>query len=341
MTITFYRNTPLAEEPQPMTTTTPKLAPSPIVRAFGGATVGFECMECNRLHPAIEGHPSWRKGISAIDFARQNASDCCGNWHCEKHGKVFPRTRICGECHEENRQSKELAAYEKAKKIPLAEYKLDFVYRDGYGRDGYISVGDLDDYIAATDPDKDPKWAFGCWAQTVSENDADLTDHVAEGILGDHHEDAMDFVDTDKVKEASRIIFEACKDVVSYMADESVVVIFEHKQQPDLASTVTGPVAPINTKNTKLKLYFCSLDTCVAYYLVAAEIASDCFDIIEREKEIRAIGAYPSSLNVELADPMHLTMHQVTDERGVPIFVSIINFISSPQVIWEGPGEAG
>jgi hypothetical protein len=88
--------------------------------------------------------------------------------------------------------------------------------------------------------------------------------------------------------------------------------------------------------NPKLKLYFCTLDTSVAYYLVAAEIASDCFDIIEQEKQIRAVGAYPAALNVELADAGHLTEHQVKDGRGVPIFMSILNYIERPQVIWEG-----
>ncbi len=85
---------------------------------------------------------------------------------------------------------------------------------------------------------------------------------------------------------------------------------------------------------TPLKLYFCTLDTSVAYYLVAAEFASDCFDVIDRTEHLRAIGAYPSALNVEFADARHLTEHDVRTRAGIPIFVSIINHVPSDQVIW-------
>lgn len=225
MTLTFYRNTLPPPEP-PMKKSPPE--PSPIVRAFGGATVGFECMECHRLHPAPTDHYAFLKETSPLDWARQNAIECCGDWRCDKHGQEFKRGTSCRECWKEQLAAKELATYERAKKVLLADYGGEYVYREGYGREGFICVGNLDS-SDATDPDQDPKWAFGCDRMTVSESDADLTDHVAEGILADYHEGASDWVDDEKVKEASRLIFEACKDVATYTADESIVVLFEHK----------------------------------------------------------------------------------------------------------------
>ncbi len=86
--------------------------------------------------------------------------------------------------------------------------------------------------------------------------------------------------------------------------------------------------------NPKLKLYFCTLDTSVAYYLVAAEIASDCFDVIDQTEQIRAIGAYPSALKIELADELHLTEHRMRDTHGKPIGLSTIQFVGLPGVLW-------
>ncbi len=90
-------------------------------------------------------------------------------------------------------------------------------------------------------------------------------------------------------------------------------------------------VAP---RNANLRLYFCTLDSCVAYYLVAAECASDCFDIVERAHGIRAYGAYPGVFSVEFADARHLLDHQVRDQLGVPMFMSVLQYVSEPKVLW-------
>lgn len=95
----------------------------------------------------------------------------------------------------------------------------------------------------------------------------------------------------------------------------------------------------MTSPNPNLRLYFCTLDTCVSYYLVAAEFASDCFDIIERSENIRAVGAYQAALSVEFADARHLTDHDIRNRQGVPIFMAILQYIQSPQVVWSSEWE--
>ena len=197
--------------------------PSPIVRAYGGATVGFECSDCKRIHVIPDDRSVFLYGGSARDWAHQNALECCGLWQCEKHGREFNRGLSCPDCQSEKRRAKEQGLFERAKKISIDEYIADggaYLYRDGLPSEEFFPVDEVQDGNGLI-----PDWAFACDPNTVTESDCDLEDHVAEGILADHHEDAIDWVDMEKIKQASKLIFEACTDVKSYLPDESIVVI--------------------------------------------------------------------------------------------------------------------
>lgn len=199
------------------------LAPSPVVRAFGGATVAFECMACHRLYAVpLDASAFFLQGKHRIDWARDEATECCGPWRCDAHGKTLKRSQSCDDCSREKRAQKEAETFGRAKKIPLAEYDGLHLHRDGFGRDGFFRGDEIEDMRGLA---KVPTWAFACDSMRVSESDCDLTDHVAEGILADHHEDASEWVDQDKIDQASKLVFEACKDVCSYVPDESVVVL--------------------------------------------------------------------------------------------------------------------
>jgi hypothetical protein len=198
------------------------IEPSPIVRAFGGATVGFECPTCKRPHsvPASDFH--WLNSEQPVAWAKRQAAECCGPWRCETHGKELRRGHSCSECRAVEDAAKLQKKYEAATKLALSAYDGTYLYREGFGREGFFPVDDLDDMKRRGAA---PDWAFGCDMRSVTEGDCDLGDHVSEGILSDHHDDASDWVDNEKVKAASKLIFEACADVKTYDADDSCVVL--------------------------------------------------------------------------------------------------------------------
>ncbi|HYQ47117.1 MAG TPA: hypothetical protein VER11_34340 [Polyangiaceae bacterium] len=197
------------------------------MRAFGGATVGFECPSCKRIQVVPEAGFHWLNGEQPMDWAKRQSAECCGPWRCDTHGKELKRGHSCSECRTAEDAAKLQKKYESATKLALSEYDGTYLYREGFGREGFFRVDDLDDMKRSGAV---PDWAFGCDVRTVTEDDCDLEDHVAEGVLSDHHEDAYDWVDDEKVKAASKLIFEACADIKTYDTDYSCVVLLSGEQ---------------------------------------------------------------------------------------------------------------
>jgi hypothetical protein len=202
--------------------------PSPIVRAFGGATVGFECQTCRRIYVVPEAALYCLNGEQPVDWAKRQAAECCWPWRCESHGKELRRGQSCAECRATEEAEKLQRKYESAAKLDLSVYDGEYLYREGFGREGFFRSEELDDMRRSGSV---PDWAFACDERAVTESDCDLEDHVAEGILADHHEDASDWVDSEKVKAASKLLLEACADVRTYDVDESRVVLFVGEQR--------------------------------------------------------------------------------------------------------------
>lgn len=189
--------------------------PCPIVRAFGGKTIGYECTGCGGVYFSAH-HGS-------LEDARKSAIACCSPRRCEKHDRdLGKRSSWCRDCADEREQEQEAKLYAAATRVALEKYDGEYLFREGFGRDGFFSVDDVEDMHARGEC---PEWAFGCEAAQVSEAECNLEDHVAEGILSDHHEDAYEWVDGKKVEEASRLIYEACKEVKTYHPEHSTVVI--------------------------------------------------------------------------------------------------------------------
>lgn len=179
-----------------------------------GKIVGYACGQCHLMSPLVSD--------ANVDRSLQMATDCCAPKVCEKHG-VQKNGYDCRQCSADRHAAIDQAAYNKATKVKLADYDGEYLYLDGHGRDGYFSVGDLDE---EEDSEGDPlEWAWGCFSVTVTKDDCDLSQHVSECILQEHHEDAGEEVDQAKVREAEKLLFEACKGVSSYQQDTSVVVL--------------------------------------------------------------------------------------------------------------------
>ncbi len=198
----------------------PKPEPSPVVRAFGGATVGFECPQCGAIHRVF---PHLGAAIDQAQALAQ-ARVCCGPYHCEKHGIDLGRSSWCRQCSKEREVEVEANQYEAATKVSLAEYGVDYLFREGFGREGFFSSADVRDMQSIG---KCPEWAFACDPFGVSEEDCNLQEHVQECILVDFHEGADDEVDPVKIAQASKLLFEACADVKSYEPDHTVVVLLK------------------------------------------------------------------------------------------------------------------
>lgn len=199
------------------------MEPIAIGEIESGNISGYACGKCRMM--------TWRSqfggGLLAIEESLRIATECCIPKMCEKHGKEVTKYYTnCDMCRNESRWAKEQAIFDKAEKVPYSEYTGEFLYRDGFGNEGYFSTSEVfDDDME--DDDGPITWAWGCIEETVTEQDCDLSDHVYEHILQDHHESAGEYVDEAKVAEASKLLFEACKGVKSYQQTESVVVTFE------------------------------------------------------------------------------------------------------------------
>lgn len=186
-----------------------------------GKIVGYVCSKCKMMAT----NAMFGDGPEALENALARTTECCVPKICQKHQKEVRRhCAYCDQCESEKRWEREQERFDKAKKIPYSEYTGEFLYRDGFGNEGYFSA---DEHGEMEDDEGPITWAWGCTEETVTERDCDLSDHVYECILSDHHESAGDYVDDAKIAEASKLLFEACKDVKSYMEDNSVVVTFE------------------------------------------------------------------------------------------------------------------
>lgn len=184
------------------------------VRTDTGAVVGHGCGACGLL---------WTDKMfgGAEGAGREQAERCCLPPKCSTCGEEYKGW--CKACSARKSAEEERAAFERATKMDLANYDGDLLYFDGcsIGRDGYVDtecvLDELDDYEGER-----PTYAWACAPEGVS---WDLADRLADHVCSEHHEDAFERVDTEKLKEAQRLVDEACKDVVSYYPDHSRAVL--------------------------------------------------------------------------------------------------------------------
>ena len=169
--------------------------PVALVRSDTNEPAGYFCGKCGTIY----GRPSG-------DFL-ESATRCCS---CSTCGAEIGRS-WCKDCRAKHEAEQEAVDYEKAKKVPLAEYAERFLFLDGR----YVDLDNEDAFEGY-------EWAFGCSPIKPS---MDLAREISESVLSDHHEEAEEWVDDEKIAAAQKLIDEALADVVSYEEDRSVVVI--------------------------------------------------------------------------------------------------------------------
>lgn len=148
------------------------------------------------------------------------AATCCT---CRSCGAPTVREYRCAACTAADNAAVEQAAYEKAKKVPLAEYS------------GWVCQGGI--YIDADDEDALRDRIRGGWAWACDENRAtfDLFEGIHLHVHDNHHDHAFDFVDEAALEKAQALVDEALRNVVSYDGGRDIVVLMPPEWEKDKA----------------------------------------------------------------------------------------------------------
>lgn len=110
--------------------------------------------------------------------------------------------------------------FAKAEKVPLDQYKGEFVTTDEYDASEMVSTHDWE---SLDDPPTAPDGTRYLWGTRPGRVHVDAS--ILDAILEDHHEDARDQVSNEKLVLALAYLNEAVKDVVTYYPDLDVAVI--------------------------------------------------------------------------------------------------------------------
>jgi hypothetical protein len=170
--------------------------------------VALYCGKCGIVHPLI--HPEW-------------AEQCCKPAICECGQPKRAGHTACDACWKASQAAKEQARFEKAEKIPFESYKIDFLYCEGLGNDGFVPESELGEILGEMAPKDRPKWMWAC--KEIGLRKLDAVDLVAS-LTEDLYEDADEQVDTDELQ---RVLDEwhAKQHVISYEADETKAVLLD------------------------------------------------------------------------------------------------------------------
>lgn len=192
-----------------------------VMKRETGESFGWVCGACKS---AVEINARGRETAAACctDKPADVCVDCGG-------APTFHNPRTCNACSAARIRAKERAAYDKAKKVPIAEYDVDMFYLEGAGNEGYVNTDDWEDDVDGSFPDARPSWAWGTYEEKPT---ADLAAWVSEDVLQEHHEGACDSVDDKKIALAQTLLNEALAGVTTFYMDRSVVVLLPPRE-PD------------------------------------------------------------------------------------------------------------
>ena len=168
----------------------------------------------------------------SVDDAIRSAAACaqCVPPRCETHG---PYEHYCRSCSAEKALAKLHAAFDRAKKLPIAEYDGEMVAGDDIesfaAADSWDSIED-DAYVL----DDGTRFLWGTSPETPKVE----LDRELEGWIQETHESACEQVDYRKLAEAQELVNEALSGVVSYYPDESIALILPPREEESRSSEV-------------------------------------------------------------------------------------------------------
>lgn len=193
--------------------TEPPPAPIPLTDP-SGTVRGFECGKCRAPYYLVI-------ATYTLEWLHRRAQECCGQKTCEACGAPTSSAYTnCQACRAKKKREALLAAFAKAKKVPLAEYDGEMV-TDGE-EDSFASTTDVDEDSDAIELDDGTRFLWGTAPVKAS---IDLENECRESWLEEHHESAHEGVDWDKLAEAQVLVDAALAGVVTYFEDRSVAVV--------------------------------------------------------------------------------------------------------------------
>jgi hypothetical protein len=188
-----------------------------LYRAGSTEPYAVVCGECERRMWRLA---TFGDGPRALEEAKRIARHCCTPEPCECGAERRRFYTVCDACLKKRDRERLHADFEKARKVLLADYDGAMVYT---ANEEYVSTGDWDDeYHSAFVLDDGTRFVWGTEAEKAT---VDLEWECSENWLEEHHEDASDWVDFAKLREAQKLVDEALAGVVSYYEDRSVAVI--------------------------------------------------------------------------------------------------------------------
>lgn len=177
-----------------------------VLKSDAGHTVAWACGACRYV---------------ARDEAA--ARECCEPYDCSggcgaKLPKKEHRTR-CDACMDRDCTAREQAKYDKARKVPLAEYQAEGLFVDDRWFHDFDELADHYD----GDDEARPAWAWGCTPIGFGLD----ADQAIEGALEEHHEEAGDNISDAERKRLQSFLDEwaVAQKITSYQCDESTVVL--------------------------------------------------------------------------------------------------------------------
>lgn len=193
------------------------------------------CSKCRSLHgPAMDRDP------------KASANRCCTPYICTGGcGMTLPREKHrtrCDSCCQKDSKTKELRAFEKAKKLTPAEW--DGPIFDRHDR-FFMSLDDYFDHYY-DDEDFKEECRNGTWVWCASEiKFSPSTDLMVENALEEHHEDAGDRISTEHMKSLEDFVEKWAEEagIISYEPDGKHCVLIdppEEEADPCLIKVIQG-----------------------------------------------------------------------------------------------------
>lgn len=192
-----------------------------LVRKDTQETVGWKCSACGEWALTVV------RGL-CDEEAKRMIDECCSKICRKCGGETKYPGRLCGACETKREAERELARYEKAKKVKLDEYEGEMLYfsDERVGREGYVDVSEIDDALErfVTEHKGEPSPPYA-WATSTNKVQFNLGDTLLDVLNDEAHEDASDWVKWKLVEAAQVMVDHALENVTTYWEDHSVAVL--------------------------------------------------------------------------------------------------------------------
>lgn len=162
--------------------------------------------------------------------SREEALECCSPNVCDSCGQEYKS--YCEPCTNKKRFEQEKAVYDKAKKVPYADYGGDMLYCEHCEN----FFPDADSFMDGHQEEEEPpSWAWATEEKAFRMNAEDVLYSQLE--REEMHEEAFDNIGKEALSTFQAMLdaWTATNEIVSYFPDYSVVVDLDKEVERELA----------------------------------------------------------------------------------------------------------